>query len=347
MQGSEPATSNAPNALETFAQIFIFGLSNGAVLALNAIGVTLIYSTVRTLNLAHGDVFALTSALVTSLVNMAYGPEQLAGNAAIRPWRLRAVQLVDAVSARRVVRFHAITDQVAEVMGRRLRLPADRVEVVPRGRDQARLGRPSPERRARVRSALGIAEDRPVVLGAARHERQKGLDVLVDAFAVVHRQEPDALLLVAGREGNATAGLHKAVAEHGLGDAVTFLGMRDDVADLMCACDVWVEPSRWEGGPGAMLEAMALAVPIVASDLEVYIGAVEHEASALLVPVGDADAVGAAVVATLGDRGGAAERGRRAQERFFERFTIEGVSDQMLAFYDRALGRGFSPPSGT
>ncbi len=68
--GSETAATNAPNALETLVQIFIFGLSNGAVLALNAIGVTLIYSTVRTLNLAHGDVFALTSALVTSLVNI-------------------------------------------------------------------------------------------------------------------------------------------------------------------------------------------------------------------------------------------------------------------------------------
>jgi branched-chain amino acid transport system permease protein len=61
---------NAPNGFETFIQILIFGLSNGAVLALNAIGVSLIYSTVRTLNLAHGDVFALTTALVTSLVNI-------------------------------------------------------------------------------------------------------------------------------------------------------------------------------------------------------------------------------------------------------------------------------------
>ncbi|MBL8078906.1 MAG: hypothetical protein JNM55_13155 [Anaerolineales bacterium] len=61
---------NAPNAFETFLQILIFGLSNGAVLALNAIGVTLIYGTVRTLNLAHGDVFALTTALVTSIVNL-------------------------------------------------------------------------------------------------------------------------------------------------------------------------------------------------------------------------------------------------------------------------------------
>jgi branched-chain amino acid transport system permease protein len=62
-----------PNAhpFATFFQILVFGLSNGSVLALNAIGVTIIYSTVRTLNLAHGDVFALTTALVTSIINAA------------------------------------------------------------------------------------------------------------------------------------------------------------------------------------------------------------------------------------------------------------------------------------
>ncbi len=69
-QTQSPTTpTNKPNPLATFFQILVFGLSNGSVLALNAIGVTIIYSAVRTLNLAHGDVFALTSALVTSLVN--------------------------------------------------------------------------------------------------------------------------------------------------------------------------------------------------------------------------------------------------------------------------------------
>jgi branched-chain amino acid transport system permease protein len=58
------------NPFEVFFQILIFGLSNGAALALNAIGVTIIYGTVRALNLAHGDVFALASVLVTSLVNL-------------------------------------------------------------------------------------------------------------------------------------------------------------------------------------------------------------------------------------------------------------------------------------
>jgi branched-chain amino acid transport system permease protein len=69
---------------EIFLQLLIYGLSNGSILALNAIGVTVIYSTVRTLNLAHGDVFALTTVVVTSLVNgigiqRSWPPLQLAG----------------------------------------------------------------------------------------------------------------------------------------------------------------------------------------------------------------------------------------------------------------------------
>ena len=76
---------NAPSPFETLIQILVFGLSNGAVLALNAIGVTIIYGTVRTLNLAHGDVFALTTALVTSIVNLIgirenWPPLQLVGS---------------------------------------------------------------------------------------------------------------------------------------------------------------------------------------------------------------------------------------------------------------------------
>jgi branched-chain amino acid transport system permease protein len=59
-----------PILIETLLQILVFGLSNGAVLALNAIGITLIYGAVRTLNLAHGDVFALTTAFVTSIINL-------------------------------------------------------------------------------------------------------------------------------------------------------------------------------------------------------------------------------------------------------------------------------------
>ena len=70
------------NCSNLLVQLLIFGLVNGAILALNAIGVTVIYSTVRTINLAHGDVFALTTVLITSSINMiGLNPDWPAGRA--------------------------------------------------------------------------------------------------------------------------------------------------------------------------------------------------------------------------------------------------------------------------
>ncbi len=223
---------------------------------------------------------------VTSLVNMAYGPEQLAATPKLRKSRLRAAQLADAVSARAVRRFHAITEEVAEVMGRRLMLPHSRVEVVRRGRDPVQLGEPGPERKRQVRERLGLREDDVMVLAAARHEPQKGLDVLVRALPKVRQSYPTLRFLLAGREGNQTPLLIRLLEQHGLQEATQILGERSDLADLMCAADVWVEPSRWEGGPGAVLEAMALEVPMVVSDLPVYRDAIT-DTSATLAPPDD------------------------------------------------------------
>ena len=82
---SSPAKPPQSHPFQTLIQILVFGFSNGAVLALNAIGVTIIYSTVRTLNLAHGDVFALSTVVVTTFVRdigiqRNWGPPGLIGS---------------------------------------------------------------------------------------------------------------------------------------------------------------------------------------------------------------------------------------------------------------------------
>ncbi|MGH2725154.1 MAG: glycosyltransferase [Actinomycetota bacterium] len=275
--------------------------------------------------------------VVSSLVNLAYGPEQRAADPFARRWRTRAARLADWATARFVARFHAISEPVAEVMGRRLRIPHDRIEVIPRGRDQERLGRRTPERRARVRAALGHPGDVPVILAAARHEPQKGLDVLLRALPEVSRALPDARLVVAGRAGRQTGELRGIVDRLGLEGTTSFLGERPDVPDLLCAADVWAEPSRWEGGPGAMLEAMALEAPIVASNLDVYHDAVKDGDTALLVPPDDPRALASAIVDALSDPAAAAGRAGRARARFLERFTTEKVAHEMLELYRRAL----------
>jgi glycosyltransferase involved in cell wall biosynthesis len=275
--------------------------------------------------------------VVSSLVNVAYGHEHR-GAPGLRPVKVRAAQLADLATARLTRRFHAISEYVADIMGRRLWIRSERIDVVPRGRDRALLGHPSPERRVAVRAALGVAPDVPLLLSAARHEYQKGLDVVIDALGDVRRRVPDAVLLIAGREGNLTPRMREIMTERGVADAVRLLGPRSDVPDLLSAVDVFVAPSRWEGLGSAVLEAMAMHTPIVASDVPAIRETVGSEAYALLVPPGDSAALAAALVATFADAGAAARRAVAAGRRFEERYDIEPVVEGMLGFYARALG---------
>jgi glycosyltransferase involved in cell wall biosynthesis len=275
--------------------------------------------------------------VVSSLVTVAYGPNQ-ARQAGVRGWKLEGARRLDSTTARMVSRFHSVAGHVARTMGPRLRIPADRIDVIPRGRDPERLGRRTPDRRASVRASLGFGPAEPMVLAASRQEPQKGLDVLLEAFPRVLAEVPEARLLVAGREGNATEALRALVDRRGLAPSVRFLGGREDVADLMAACDVFVLPTRWEGLPGVILEAMALEAPIVASDLEAVREAVGDEGRAVLVPVDDPARLADAVVETLRRPAEAAARAGAARARFEDQFTIDRVADRMVGFYDRALG---------
>jgi glycosyltransferase involved in cell wall biosynthesis len=287
-----------------------------------------------------GRVAAGRVPVVTSLVNDAYGAVQ-ADAPGLRRWKLGAARLLDAVSARRVARFHAISGHVADLMAARLRVPRDRIQVIPRGRDPAALGTRTPARRVAARAALGLAPDTPLVLAAARHEHQKGLDVLLAAFPAVVAAAPGARLAVAGRTGNQTPRL-RAAAE-GLGPAVGLLGARGDVAELLCAADVFVVPSRWEGFGSVLLEAMALEAPIVASDLPAVREVVAHGDSALLVPPERPAELAEAVTATLADPAAAARRAARARERFLGEFTVDRVAEAMADCYRQALAATARP----
>ena len=275
--------------------------------------------------------------VVSSLVNVAYGPEQHMALGSAGSARLRAAQLLDGLTARRVVRFHAISAHVGDLMAQRLRLPLDRVEVVPRGRDPRRLGTRTSDRRDRARVALGVEPGTPVILAAARHEHQKGLDVLLCAVPLVLERMPAARVVVAGRTGNQTPLLRSIVSRLRVERAVRFIGARDDVPELLCAADVFVSPSRWEGLGSVLLEAMALEAPIVASDLPAVREVVTDGVTALLVPPEQPEALAASLVNTLADPAGAASRGRAARARFLGEYSIERIADRMHAFYDHAL----------
>jgi len=222
-------------------------------------------------------------------------------------------------------------------MAPRLRIPRDRIDVIHRGRDEALLGERSSDRAKAARASLGIESEIPLVLAAARHEYQKGLDLLIRSWPAVLQKVPEARLFVAGREGNQTNDLQALIESNGVSDSVTLLGARHDVPELLCAANVLASPSRWEGFGGTVLEAMALEAPLVAADISPYREIDDGEEICVFVPVEDPAALARGIVETLERQDLAAGRALRARARFLSEFTIGAVAKRTLDFYNQVL----------
>lgn len=274
--------------------------------------------------------------VLTSIVNTSYEPVRLS-DARVRRSRLLGAQIIDAITAHLGGHlFHAISQAVASSAVHRLRLDPESVIVVPRGRRRTELGEPSRERRASARALLGIAEEDFVVLQVGREDHQKGHVDLLSAFFRMREQWVDATLVLAGRQGNASQAIDDLLARRG-SQRVLRLGHSTDVPELLAAADVFVFPSLYEGLGGALLEAMAMEVPIVATAVPALVEVVEDDG--IVVPPGDPPAIARAVAEVRDDPMSAHERARAARRRFDNQFESTIVTAQMVDLFHTAAQR--------
>jgi glycosyltransferase involved in cell wall biosynthesis len=275
--------------------------------------------------------------VITSLVSTPYEPERLQ-DPDVLAWKLGVVRAVDGWTSRHLTAaFHAVSRTVKDKAVRALGIPPSRITVVPRGRDPVRLGRPSIGRKGAAREALGLTGEGPVLVTVGRQEFQKGQWHLLDAMALLRTDQPEARLVLAGRRGNVSPRLEEVMVRTGLNGSVRFMGHRDDVPDVLAAADVFVCPSLSEGLPGSIIEAMALGLPIVASDLPAVREVVEEGANALLVRPGSPPDLAAAMRELLEDPARMESFGARGREIFEERFTIDRSVEQMVRLYERVV----------
>lgn len=292
-------------------------------------------------SLYEADVCGRTAAwtrripVVSTLASESYGFDHV-GDPGLNQAKVRLGQALDASTARFAIRLHAVSDQVADSMAGRLRYPRARIDVVHRGRDVTIARERSIAERAATRTSLGVADNESIVLAVARQNRVKGLDQLIGAFPAILAAVPGAMLVIAGKDGDHSEELRRLVGSLGLDEKVCFLGHRTDVAALMHASDVFVLPSRREGLPGAVLEAMAVGVPVVANHLP-QIREIAPEGQVVSVDASSVSALAAAIGDTLRRPSEAAARAERARQRFLEAFTLERSVEGMAAFYRRCL----------
>lgn len=173
---------------------------------------------------------------------------------------------------------------------------------------------------------------RRIVLAVARLHGRKGIHHLLEAA----RQVPDAVFLIAG-EGPERQRLEESAARLGISDRVRFLGTRADIAGLLRSCDVFVLPSLFEGLPVSVIEAMAAARPVVATDIEGTDEIVVDGKTGCLVPPADPGALARAITGLLHDPDRAARLGAAGRARVDALFSVGFMVDRLHALYDEVL----------
>lgn len=174
------------------------------------------------------------------------------------------------------------------------------------------------------------------VVAIGRMVHKKGFDILFEALARARTRGLELRLALAG-DGPESDTLHDQLAALGLREAVTFLGWQRDVTTCLDAADVFVLPSRDEPFGIVCLEAMARGIPIIATSTDGP-ASILDDATAILVPVGDPDALARALGDIARDRAGAMARAHAARQRFEQTYSEAVVVAQYLELYARLSG---------
>ncbi|HET7619375.1 MAG TPA: glycosyltransferase [Vicinamibacterales bacterium] len=229
-------------------------------------------------------------------------------------------------AATRVVANSAAAARQLETEG----VPSSRIRVIPNG---VALERFEPHTfRGPVTTVTTIANLR----------EEKAHEVLLCAAAILRERHPRLRYVVAG-DGPRRAALERMAADLGIGDRVDFLGHREDVPELLARTDVYVLPSRSEAFPNGAIEAMAAGVPVVASAVGGLLDLIEDGRTGVLVPVGDPQALAAALDGLAESPAHAAALGRAARAEVERRYRF----DRMVAAFERLYFDELGAPRAT
>ncbi len=275
--------------------------------------------------------------VVSSLVSLRYEPARFADPRVDR-WRFRVLQALESWTGRRLTtHFQAVSQAAKSSAVRTLRLREEAITVVRRGRDVERFEAPSASRRTRARANWSVPADDLLVVNVGRQTYHKAQLVLLEAMRELRdRTDLPLRLVIAGSEGPCSAELQEFTSRHGLGDCVQIAGHVDNVPELLAAADVFAFPSRLEGFPGAVLEAMAAGLPVAASDIAPVQEIFPADApGALHFPCDRAAGLADVLEQLARDPHLRRELGARNRQTFLERYDIRETVPQLLDLYRR------------
>lgn len=276
----------------------------------------------------YGNVFAVPAARWAGVPVVIASRRELAGDRS--PWQQRAIRAACHLA-------HGIVAN-SRAAGSRLigfgRGAIEKVTVIPNGIDLDDFQ--SDAAPAETRTKIGVGASVPLVgiLGALRPEKDQA--TFLRAAARVVQLIPDAHFLLIG-DGSERCKLQSLAVQLGIEDRVLFAGDRTEVPDLLTALDVFVLSSITESFPNAVLEAMAVGRPVVATNFGGTPELVEEGNTSFLVPVADDESMAARIVALLRDPALRRSMGQAGRARVEREFTPARMKQRLEALYDSLL----------
>ncbi|MDH3719273.1 MAG: glycosyltransferase, partial [Planctomycetota bacterium] len=240
---------------------------------------------------------------------------------------------------RSTARYVCVSRDVAEFAAGQMRLPRDKLTVIPNGIDVAHYATAAPLDLGRI----GVPAGRKILLYVGRLDPQKRPDRLIDIMQRLQQQPPCHLILVGS--GPQHGRLKQQVADSNLGDYVHFAGWQPNVEQFLAAADMLLLTSAWEGMPNVVLEAMAAGKPVVSCDCQgvrelLGDGADQQRADQQTVPCEVVDQparlveqFAARIQQIATDDQLAAELSRANQQRALERFSLEKMAQAYQRLY--------------
>lgn len=235
--------------------------------------------------------------------------------------------------------FIAVADSHGEFLANKLRIPRDRVAVIPNGVD-TKCFAPIADVTS-IRRKLGIGPTDPVVGIVAALRPEKNHELFLDMAARVVRELPSARFLIVGAGPQCTA-LKMRARDLNITDNVLFLGSRGDVPELVAAMDIFALTSHIEANPVSILEAMSTGKPVVATNVGSIHEAVAEGRTGHLVTPGDAFQFADRIIRLLNVPLTRQTMGAVARETVIHRWSIEA----MVGGYERLIETTYARKTG-
>lgn len=241
--------------------------------------------------------------------------------------------LLDRWTEGMVNRQVCVSESVRQFAITQVKLSPQKLVTIPNGIDVERFQQATPL----AREEFGLHPEDLIALFVGRLDPQKGLDLLLEAAARLAEPFPQLKWLIVG-QGSESARLRYQITEAGISDRVQLTGQRKDIPELMKMADLFVFPSRWEGMPNVILEAMVAGLPIVSSRVEGVEELLTDNVSAALFPPNSSEEL----IRTLSDLLNHPDRlqqfARQAQQDITDNHRWETVSKRYQDLYEELLG---------